>query len=67
MNGIENAQFDLGDARCSLETAIELLGGISADNRQNDRELKELITHLGHIKEELDNSYRRLENLQYTE
>jgi hypothetical protein len=64
MNGIENAQFDLGDARCSLETAIELLGSIDADGQYTQISLDELLSQLRLIKGELDTSYEQLMQLQ---
>ena len=64
MNGIDNAHFDLGDARCSLETAIELLGSLSADDEFRKCELQPLIDELRQIKGELDHSYQRLSQLQ---
>ncbi len=64
MNGLENAHFDLGDARCSLETAIELLGSIDNDGQYSQCELHALIDELRQIKGELDQSYSRLSELQ---
>jgi hypothetical protein len=64
MNGLENAQFDLGDARCSLETAIELLDSIGHDGQYDGRELDALIAQLRGIKGELEQSYIKLEHLQ---
>lgn len=64
MNGIENAQFDLGDARSSLETAIELINSIDNDGEYAEVSFDKLLKHLREIKGELDTSYEQLLHLQ---
>lgn len=53
MNGIENARHYLFEAASSLETAIELLASIDRD-AESDGTLKELVSRLSALKEELD-------------
>ncbi len=60
MNGLDNAQHDLSDARFSLQTAIELLSGIDSDTQEQQTELHTVIARLQSIKGELDSSYDRL-------
>jgi hypothetical protein len=60
MNGLDNAQHDLSDAKFSLETAIELLSGIDSDTQEQQTELHLVISHLQNIKGELDSSYDKL-------
>ncbi len=59
MNGIENAQHDLVDAKFSVETAIELLTNIQHDQKELN-ELLEVIRKLTQIKGELEKSYEQL-------
>jgi hypothetical protein len=60
MNGIENAQHDLSDARFSLETAIDLLSSIGHDGGDGDAELVRLVEQLRTLKTGLDSSHERL-------
>lgn len=64
MNGIESAQFDLSDARCSLETAIDLINSIDTDGEYAGVSFNDLLQHLRQIKGELDTSYEQLIHLQ---
>lgn len=61
MNGLENAQHDLSDARFSLETAIELLSSIEGD--LEEPELQSVLKHLVTIKTDLDTSYEKLQDV----
>lgn len=61
MNGLENAQHDLSDARFSLETAIELLSSIGGD--LEEPELKSVLKHLVTIKTDLETSYEKLQDV----
>ncbi|MGM0594832.1 MAG: hypothetical protein ACQETD_09870 [Pseudomonadota bacterium] len=63
MNGLENAQHDLNDARFSLETAIELLSSIDSDTQALEPELHTVIEHLTSIKGELASSFRKLQDV----
>jgi hypothetical protein len=63
MNGLENAQHDLDDARFSLETAIDLLSSIDSDNGTQEPELHSVIEHLMSIKSELTSSFERLQDV----
>jgi len=63
MNGLENAQHDLSDARFSLETAIDLLSSIDSDHGTAEPELHSVIEHLLSIKSELANSFERLQDV----
>ncbi len=65
MTGLENAQHDLTDAQCSLETAIELLDSIDHDGPAMP--LHGVIEHLRSIKSELDSSFSQLLELQQKE
>lgn len=60
MNGLENAQHDLSDARFSLETAIDLLDSIDTDTRAREPELHHLIEQLRAIHSELASSFDKL-------
>lgn len=60
MDGIDNARYDLVDAQCSLETAIELLGSIGTD--EADQELARLVRELRGVHRELKASYQHLLN-----
>ena len=60
MNGLENAQHDLSDARFCLETAIELLNSIDTDTNTREPELHTVIEHLMSIQTELASSYEKL-------
>lgn len=61
MNGLENAQHDLSDARFSLETAIDLLSSIGDDVREP--ELRSVVEHLINIKTDLESSYQKLQDV----
>lgn len=60
MDGIENAKHDLFDARCSLETAIEVLSGLEQDGDRRKRELARLISRLRELKGGLDDTFDAL-------
>lgn len=60
MNGLENAQHDLDDARFSLATAIDLLSSIDSDSGAREPELHTVIEHLVSIQSELATSYEKL-------
>lgn len=62
MNSLEHAHFDLGDARLSLETAIELLNSLG--HEQHCQELEAVLQELRTIQGELDHSYTRLADIQ---
>ena len=64
MNGLENAQHDLNDARFSLQTAIELLDSIDHDNPAMPAQLHTVIDHLRSVQSELDLSFSELQELQ---
>ena len=61
MNGLENAQHDLSDARFSLETAIDLLSSIGDDVLEP--ELRSVVEHLINIKTDLESSYQKLQDV----
>lgn len=63
MNGLENAQHDLDDARFSLETAIDLLSSIDSDSGKREAELHSVIEHLMSIKSELTSSFEKLQDV----
>jgi hypothetical protein len=63
MNGLENAQHDLSDARFSLETAIDLLSSIDSDRASQEPELHSVIEHLQTIKNELTHSFEKLQDV----
>ena len=67
MTGIEDAQCDLSEASHSVETALELLASVSADDVQlsNNSELQSLIQRLRVISHDLDESRHRLGHLAY--
>lgn len=63
MNGLENAQHDLSDARFSLETAIDLLSSIDSDIKVDEPDLHSVIEHLVSIKSELTSSFEKLQDV----
>ena len=65
MNGIENAQHDISDARFSVDTAIELLSGIGKDTQDDAAELSAVIEKLMELKGGLDDTYHRLASVQH--
>lgn len=65
MNGIENAQHDISDARFSVDTAIELLSGIGKDAQDDAAELSSVIEKLLELKGGLDDTYQRLVTVQH--
>ena len=62
MNSLEHAHYDLGDARLSLETAIELLN--SLEDERHCQELGVVLQELRDIQGELERSYTRLSEIQ---
>lgn len=65
MNGIENATFDLQDAKFSVDTAIDLLSTL--ERPQGAQDLSEVVRSLMEVKTTLNANLERLEQVNTAE